>query len=152
MTASALTGQEFLNRLDYFQNAWLPARDVVLAGMSKRESIDPSGAIVVFNQSVPWKDHLYKLEASTGNGQILYILYPESEDAKTAWRIQCVPESKDSFKSRKPLPEAWRGVRDADLSKVAGIDGCVFCHAAGFIGGNKTYEGALEMARAGVRE
>lgn len=45
------------------------------------------------------------------------------------------------------MPEAWRGVRDADLSKVAGIEGCVFCHAAGFIGGNETYQGALQMAQ-----
>lgn len=29
---------------------------------------------------------------------------------------------------------------------MAGIDGCVFCHATGFIGGNKTRDGALEMA------
>ncbi len=32
------------------------------------------------------------------------------------------------------------------MDAVSGIDGCVFVHAAGFIGGNKTYEGALAMA------
>jgi uncharacterized UPF0160 family protein len=48
------------------------------------------------------------------------------------------------------LKAAWRGVRDAELSALAGIPGCVFCHAAGFIGGNDTYEGALEMARQSV--
>ena len=37
-------------------------------------------------------------------------------------------------------------MRDAELDKVSGIDGCIFVHAAGFIGGNKTYEGALAMA------
>jgi uncharacterized UPF0160 family protein len=30
---------------------------------------------------------------------------------------------------------------------VSGVPGCVFVHASGFIGGNATYEGALEMAR-----
>jgi len=45
------------------------------------------------------------------------------------------------------MPEPWRGVRDEKLSEVTGIPGCVFCHAAGFIGGNDTYEGALEMAK-----
>ena len=29
----------------------------------------------------------------------------------------------------------------------AGIPGCVFVHASGFIGGHATFEGALEMAR-----
>lgn len=37
-------------------------------------------------------------------------------------------------------------MRDDQLSEVAGIEGCVFCHATGFIGGNKTKEGVLQMA------
>lgn len=48
------------------------------------------------------------------------------------------------------MPEAWRGVRDEELSQVSGIPGGVFVHAAGFIGGNATYEGALEMARKSI--
>lgn len=38
------------------------------------------------------------------------------------------------------------GVRDDQLSDLSGIDGCIFCHATGFIGGNKNREGALKMA------
>ena len=34
----------------------------------------------------------------------------------------------------------------AALTAAAGIDGCKFVHASGFIGGNATYEGALAMA------
>lgn len=45
------------------------------------------------------------------------------------------------------LPEPWRGKRDEDLCKVAEIEGCIFVHVTGFIGGNKTKEGALLMAR-----
>lgn len=60
----------------------------------------------------------------------------------------------------------WRGVRDDKLSEVTGIPGGIFVHASGFIGGesfqqsisaihrlimhvtgNKTREGALEMAK-----
>jgi uncharacterized UPF0160 family protein len=51
-----------------------------------------------------------------------------------------------SFENRRPLPSAWRGVRDAALSELSGIPGCVFVHAGGFIGGNATKEGALAMA------
>ena len=40
----------------------------------------------------------------------------------------------------------WRGVRDAELTAKAGIEGCKFVHASGFIGGNATYAGALAMA------
>ena len=58
-----------------------------------------------------------------------------------------MPVSSDSFENRKALPAEWRGLRDDELSKVSGIDGCVFVHASGFIGGNKSYEGALQMAQ-----
>ncbi len=84
-----------------------------------------------------------------------------------------MPETPTSFESRKALPEAWRGVRDEALSGLIGIEGAVFCHASGFIGGalpgpqengiwaglmrkwhgragNKTKEGALEMARKAI--
>jgi uncharacterized UPF0160 family protein len=58
-----------------------------------------------------------------------------------------MPKTPDSFENRKPLPEAWRGLRDDELSKISGVPGCVFVHAAGFIGGNKSFEGALQMAQ-----
>ena len=44
------------------------------------------------------------------------------------------------------LLKAWRGLREEEVSKASGIDGCIFVHANGFIGGNKTREGALQMA------
>ncbi|KAI9634991.1 putative GAMM1 protein [Dioszegia hungarica] len=151
--ASQMTGEEFLGQLDYYANAWLPARDVVKAALDKRMEVDPSGAVVVFHQSCPWKDHLFNLEPTLppAPSPILYILYPESDTPSAKWRIQCVPKSTDSFENRKSLPEAWRGVRDSELSAVAGVKGCVFCHAAGFIGGNETYEGVLEMARLALK-
>ncbi|CAJ0570714.1 unnamed protein product, partial [Mesorhabditis spiculigera] len=46
-----------------------------------------------------------------------------------------------------PLPKKWRGLRDEELSSVVGVEGCVFAHMTGFIGGHKTREGAIEMAR-----
>lgn len=50
------------------------------------------------------------------------------------------------FESRKALPVPWRGLRDEELSKEAGIEGCVFVHMSGFIGGANTYAGTLELA------
>jgi uncharacterized UPF0160 family protein len=109
---------------------------------------DKSGRILVFEgQSVPWKDHLYTLEEKEGgDAKVLYVLYPEKPTLDAKWRIQAVPVSKDSFESRKPLPEAWRGFRDEKLDEITGVDGGVFVHAAGFIGGNKNFDGAKKMA------
>ena len=63
------------------------------------------------NQSAPWKEHLYSLEAlhcpNKGASPILYVLYPESaEKSDSKWRIQCVPKAAEGFENRKSLPEA----------------------------------------------
>lgn len=148
LAASRRIGEEFERELDYHANVWLPAREIVRKAFAARSDYDPEGRVLVFEgQSVPWKDHLYTLEAESGaSSPVLYVLYPEKPGPGAKWRIQCVPEGKDSFVSRKPLPEAWRGFRDEELDRVTSIPGCVFVHAAGFIGGNKTFEGAKEMA------
>ena len=54
--------------------------------------------------------------------------------------------------SRLSLLAEWHGVRDEALSELSGIPGCVFVHASGFIGGNKTFDGAMEMARKTLKK
>jgi len=145
--ASQFIGTVFVNKLDYYGKSWLPARDHVVKAVQTRKTIHPSGKIMVFETSVPWKEHLFTLEQELGvpeEEKPLYVLYGEGPGKN--WRIQAVPVSKDTFLSRKPLPEAWRGMRDEQLSDITGIGGAVFVHASGFIGGNKTYEGVLRMA------
>ncbi|KAJ3507081.1 hypothetical protein NMY22_g17045 [Coprinellus aureogranulatus] len=148
--ASALTGKEFMEQLEFYTTSWLPARQLVteLVNNSKK-TVDPTGKVLLFDKFVPWKEHLFDLEkdASTGieEGAATYIVYPDESGGN--WRVQAVPVSPHSFESRKALPEPWRGVRDDALSQLSGIDGGIFVHASGFIGGNKTKEGALTMAK-----
>jgi uncharacterized UPF0160 family protein len=74
----------------------LPARDIVHKAYAKRLEFDPAGRILVFEgQSVPWKDHLYTLEAQS-DAKILYVLYPEKPAPDAKWRIQAVPVSDTS--------------------------------------------------------
>ena len=148
LSASSLMGETFLRKLRYYHKAWLPARAQVLEAFHQRQDVHEGGQIMVFRQGCPWKDHLYTIEKETGTeGQVLYVLYPENEAEDSRWRIQAVGVSKDSFESRKGLPAPWRGVRDEDLSGLTGINGCIFVHASGFIGGNATREGAMLMAQ-----
>jgi len=63
----------------------------------------------------------------------IYVIY--TDETAGNYRIQAVPVSPESFESRKALPEAWRGLRDDELSKATGIEGGIFVHASGFIGG-----------------
>lgn len=86
------------------------------------------------------QEHLFQLEEEhgiTGDGLPLYVIYPDEAGAN--WRVQAVPVSPGSFISRKALPEEWRGLRDDNLSKLTGIDDCIFVHASGFIGGKLSY-------------
>ncbi|KAG4073709.1 hypothetical protein HA402_000933 [Bradysia odoriphaga] len=76
-------------------------------------------------------------------GVAKYVLFCSGRDD---YRVIAVPNEPGSFNLRKALHKDWQGVRDADLQKISGIEGAVFVHATGFIGGNKTMKGALEMA------
>ncbi|XP_053171427.1 UPF0160 protein MYG1, mitochondrial [Scomber japonicus] len=144
--ALVMVGEEFLDRLDFYKSSWLPARTVVEDAVKERHTVDPSGEVLMFSQGgCPWKEHLFALEKELNiETPLKFVLYP---DQNGQWRIQCVPAGLNTFQNRLSLLEEWRGVRDEALSKLSGIQGCIFVHAGGFIGGNKTQEGVLEMAR-----
>jgi len=145
--ASELAGTELIDRISYFGKVWLQARSLVEQALAARFSVHPSGEIVRMEQHCPWKDHLLDLEEeSAARGEVIsikYVLFSEP----AGWRVQCVSVNK-TFKNRKSL--LWQGLRDDELSRASGIPGGTFVHATGFIGGNKTYEGALAMAVASL--
>ena len=138
-----LTTTEFFEAVEVQACSWLQARSVVQKAFDAATTVHPSGQIVVMSDGgCPWKDHLIDIEKENKVfGRTLYVLYA---DAKQQWRIQCVPKENASFANRKDLP--WKGLRDDALSQASGIDGCIFVHAGAFIGGNKTYDGAMQMA------
>ena len=151
LKASHFVGEQFLSELMDKYHAWLPARAVVKQAFSERTKYDSEGRIMVVSwksEGVPWSDHLYALEKeSDAQGQVKYVLFAENGEADSKWRIRAVSVEAGGFQNRKDLPDAWKGVRDEELSKVSGIPGGIFIHASGFIGGNKTFNGALQMAQ-----
>ncbi|KAI8642725.1 metal-dependent protein hydrolase [Parasitella parasitica] len=147
--ASDMAGAELADYVKGLQESWLPARSLVVDALDKATDVHQSGRIIALERSCPWKEHLLELEKERGlvdDKSILYVLYPESSPEGN-WRIQCVPLRPEGFENRKSLPEAWRGFRDDELSRISGVNGCIFTHAGGFIGGNKSRDGACEMAR-----
>lgn len=144
--AVELMGNEFKEILFICANQWMPARDIVLNSIKKRHEVDKSGSIVVLDSFCPWKEHLFIIENELGidKKELLYVVYTDSGKSS---RVQAIPINPNSFTSRNPLPEKWRGLRDEKLSEVSGIQDCIFVHNTGFIGGNKTLEGAIEMAK-----
>lgn len=141
-----LTESEFRDRLDFFRRCWWPVRAVVATALDACDDVHKSGRVLVLKEGgVPWKSHLLDLEAERGiAGRILFVLYA---DPAGNWRVQAVPSDLNkAFENRLSLPEPWRGLRDDVLAEKAGIDGAIFVHASGFIGGVRSYEGALKMA------
>ncbi|KAF2299367.1 hypothetical protein GH714_031735 [Hevea brasiliensis] len=144
--AMELASHEFLESINFHANSWLPARPIIMECLASREDIDHSGEIMVLTRSCPWKLHIFELEEEMKiDPSIKYVIY--QDDRSENWRLQAVAVSPDKFESRKPLPLAWRGLVDDELSEVTGIPGCVFVHMSGFTGGNRSYGGALAMAR-----
>ncbi|CAM9829846.1 unnamed protein product [Chrysoparadoxa australica] len=169
----ALALSEMTKYIEGLGSSWWPARSLVEEALAESKEVDPNGEILVLKTPCPWKGHLLDIEAERGiTGQAKFVLYPDSSDN---WRVQAVPVEEHGFALRLSLAkvgqlfslslaaclgmrfpsrsfhshlrQAWCGVRDEDLSKASGIPGCIFVHVNGFIGGNKTREGALEMAR-----
>nr|CAB3226512.1 UPF0160 protein MYG1, mitochondrial-like [Phallusia mammillata] len=143
--AVKIVEENFQTKVHHFLHVWLPARSIVQDALISRCDIDPSGEIILLRQSCPWKEHLFELEDTEKIVKpIKYVVYG---DKSGKWRIQCVPAGRNTFENRLSIVQEWRGLRDEELSKKSGIPDCVFVHATGFIGGNKTQKGVLDMAR-----
>lgn len=145
MEAVELCGKAFDACLRYYCKSWLPARNVVKQSILKSLANPRLAAAQTLHleQVCPWKDHLFELEKEL-SCTFLYCIY--REDVGGGWRIQAVPAALETFECRQALPLEWRGLRDADLDRVVGGSGAVFCHKTGFIGGHKEMEGIVQMA------
>ncbi|XP_063229389.1 MYG1 exonuclease isoform X3 [Bacillus rossius redtenbacheri] len=144
--AYAMVGDEFVERVVSAARVWWPARSLVLEAIQGRHQVHPSGEVIQFpgGKACPWKEHLFELEKQLNiEPTIKFVLF---KDINNSWRVQCVPVEVGSYICRVALLEQWQGLRDEELSSVAGIDGCVFVHATGFIGGNRTRDGVFKMA------
>jgi uncharacterized UPF0160 family protein len=146
--ALRMVSAEFVGCVDNMASVWWPARSIVEQAVTARRSVHPSQRIMVLSQQCPWKDHIFDIEeVDSVNGISVPTLYVIFEDvAGSSWRVQCVPESPTSFTNRRSILPAFMGLRDETLSEGCKIPDCIFVHASGFIGGNKTKEGALQMA------
>ncbi|CAL8092310.1 unnamed protein product [Calicophoron daubneyi] len=163
-----LVGREFEDNVHYFTECWWPAREVVSKAMQNRDSVDPSRAIIVLEQSCPWRGHLFDLEKEERAETVVYpqplklltyrpepnfppkVLFVVLPHDDGTWVVQSV--SGENFENRLPFPDSWRSLQDEELSNVAGIPGCIFVHIAGHLGANKTRHGAVEMARSVVHD
>lgn len=145
-----LVWSEFEERVRFYTLVWWPAREVVKKALEGRFEVHALGRILLLDQGgCPFSEHLYELEEEEGvKGQVLFVLFT---DPNGSWRVRAVSLKDQPFTNRLQLKDEWCGLRDQELSDKAGIPDCVFVHASGFIGGNKTKEGALKMAAETIK-
>lgn len=104
------------------------------------------GHIMVLDQFVPWQEYIFS-STNPKAGEIQFVVFPSN---RGGYNWQCVPDGIGSFGQRKPVPEEWKGLRDADIQKETGIKTATFCHPAGFIGGAETFADAYALAKKAV--
>ena len=128
----------FLRRRVEAVRARLAAEAVVLAAHAR--SADPR--ILELDRKLPWEGpvHAHALP-------VLYAVYPAPNGN---WMVDAMPPAPGSFDQRLPLPEAWAGLRDAELAVVSGVPDAVFAHARRFVAAARSRQGALAMARQAI--
>ena len=75
---------------------------------------------------------------------VMFVIYPDSDGDQ--YQVKTVPVEPGSFTARLDLPKSWAGLRDQELSAVTGVEDSVFCHLNLFIGGARSFNGALRLA------
>ena len=96
---------------------FMPARKQVEESWNKREEFNASGELMYIENSCPWKDHLFNIEAEQSKeGLIKFVFF---KDTRGMTRIQTVPPKGSGFDMRVPLCKAWRGLRAEEIKKVS---------------------------------
>ena len=119
------------------------ARAKTLVDTAIAESED---RVIILPRFAPWQEYVLTSDDPKA-ADALYVVFPSN---RGGYNVQAIPDAVDSFGNRKPLPEAWRGLRDGDLQEVSGVADATFVHPAGFIGGAATLAGAIAMARKAI--
>jgi len=101
--------------------------------------------IVVLERFVPWT--AWAVEKWP---KARFVVFPSSNGK--GFNAQAVPltATPGDFRNRGGFPDAWGGLRDAELAEVSGIPGAIFCHAGLFLGVWDTQDHAIEAAKAAI--
>jgi uncharacterized UPF0160 family protein len=111
-----------------------------------RQSEVLEGGKVLFlkNSALPWSAVVRK--------EMPEVLFVISHNlAEQRYMLHTVPVSPENFTARADLPEAWAGLRDAELAAVTGVPDAGFCHNGRFIAAAKSFEGVRAMAELALQ-
>jgi uncharacterized UPF0160 family protein len=95
--------------------------------------------ILVLDRKIPWFPVVAELDEPR------FVIFPDNGSGN--WAISTIRHGKYDFNNRLDFPASWAGLRDAELEKVTGIEGSVFCHNRLFFAVAKTKNSAYSLAK-----
>jgi uncharacterized UPF0160 family protein len=104
------------------------------------EVLEDGKLLFLKNAALPWSSVVRKEMP-----KILFVISHSLTEQR--YMLHTVSVDTESFDARADLPEAWAGLREAELAAVTGVEDAVFCHTGRFIAAARSYAGALAMAR-----
>lgn len=132
--AMAMLTGVLVNAVRYRVSAMLAVEQV-----RQSEVLEDGKLLFLKNGALPWGQVVRK--------EMPKVLFVMSHNiAEQRHMLHTVPTSTENFIARADLPEAWAGLRDAELAAVTGVADAGFCHNGRFIASAKSYEGIRAMA------
>ncbi|QYG03663.1 MULTISPECIES: MYG1 family protein [Massilia] len=104
------------------------------------EVLEDGRLLFLKNAALPWSSVVRKEMP-----KVLFVISHSLTEQR--YMLHTVSVDTESFDARADLPEAWAGLREAELAAVTGVEDAVFCHTGRFIAAARSYAGALAMAR-----
>lgn len=104
------------------------------------EVLEDGRLLFLKNAALPWSTVVRKEMP-----KVLFVISHSLTEQR--YMLHTVSVDTESFDARADLPEAWAGLREAELAAVTGVEDAVFCHTGRFIAAARSYAGALSMAR-----
>jgi uncharacterized UPF0160 family protein len=121
------------------------ARAEVAAAMAR--AVAENTRVLTFEKHLKWKRAYF--ENGGAQHPTDYVLFPEGD----RWQLVAIPPEHESFDKKRPLPAAWAGLVDEELSRVVGVPDARFCHKNLFIAVFGTRESAeLAIAKWGLAQ
>lgn len=117
---------------------------LALEQVRQAEVLEDGKVLFLKNAALPWSQ-VVRREMP----KVLFVI--SHSIAEQRYLISTVPVSPDNFDARADLPEAWAGLRDAELAAATGVPDAGFCHNGRFIASAKSYEGIRTMASLALR-
>lgn len=109
------------------------------------KDIEASGdsPLLIMSRGMPFSEAL----RISGKDHFLFVIAPRPD---STWTIGTIRVKDDSFEDKVKLPEAWAGLKDAELAKATGVSDAVFCHIQRFMAVAGSRDGIMEMARQAI--